>query len=148
MKCILSLCAALLAITSTAFSGDVTIGLQTGAPALLGARVAYMGGTTDNRDLIVDGTLALTIGWTGNIGAGYALAGGPWYVGARFHYFSVDLLFIEAEGGAVGPEIGYIAPIFGSQNIYFNAFLGAAMRDDYGDLGVIPTAQIGLNIAL
>jgi hypothetical protein len=148
MKCILSLCAALLAITSTAFSGDVTIGLQTGAPALLGARVAYMGGTTDNRDLIVDGTLALTIGWTGNIGAGYALAGGPWYVGARFHYFSVDLLFVEAEGGAVGPEIGYIAPIFGSQNIYFNAFLGAAMRDDYGDLGVIPTAQIGLNIAL
>ena len=148
MKRILSLCAALLAITSTAFSGDVTIGLQTGAPALLGARVAYMGGTTDNRDLIVDGTLALTIGWTGNIGAGYALAGGPWYVGARFHYFSVDLLFVEAEGGAVGPEIGYIAPIFGSQNIYFNAFLGAAMRDDYGDLGVIPTAQIGLNIAL
>ncbi len=148
MKCILSLCAALLAITSTAFSGDVTIGLQTGAPALLGARVAYMGGTTDNRDLIVDGTLALTIGWTGNIGAGYALAGGPWYVGARFHYFSVDLLFVEAEGGAVGPEIGYIAPIFGSQNIYFNAFLGVAMRDDYGDLGVIPTAQIGLNIAL
>lgn len=148
MKCILSLCAALLAITSTAFSGDVTIGLQTGAPALLGARVAYMGGTTDNRDLIVDGTLALTIGWTGNVGAGYALAGGPWYVGARFHYFSVDLLFVEAEGGAVGPEIGYIAPIFGSQNIYFNAFLGVAMRDDYGDLGVIPTAQIGLNIAL
>jgi hypothetical protein len=57
-------------------------------------------------------------------------------------------LFIEVEGGAIGPEIGYITPVFGSKSIYFNAFLGAAMRDDYGDLGVIPTAQIGLNIAL
>lgn len=148
MKCILSLCAALLAITSTAFSGDVTIGLQTGAPALLGARVAYMGGSDENRDLVVDGTVALTTGWTSNIGVGYSLAGGPWYVGARYHYFSVDFLFIEVEGGAIGPEIGYITPVFGSKSIYFNAFLGVAMRDDYGDLGVIPTAQIGLNIAL
>jgi len=148
MKSIVSLWAAILTISSTAVCGDVTIGLQTGAPAVLGARIAYMGGTTDNRDLIVDGTLALTIGWTGNIGAGYALAGGPWYVGARYHYFSVDLLFVEAEGGAVGPEIGYIAPIFGSQNIYFNAFLGAAIREDFGDLEVAPTAQLGISIAL
>ena len=148
MKSLVSIVATLLFVTGSAFGGDVTVGIQTGAPALLGARVAYMGGTSDNRDLIIDGTMALTLGWTGNIGAGYALAGGPWYVGARYHYFSVDILFIEVEGGAVGPEVGYITPIFGSQNIYLNAFLGAAMRDDFGDLEVVPTAQVGISIGL
>lgn len=148
MKRLASIIAAVCVATATAVCGDITVGIQTGAPALLGARVSYMGGATDSRGLVIDGTMAFTAGWTANVGIGYSLSGGPWYVGARYHYFSVDFLFIDVEGGAVGPEVGIITPIFGSQSIYLNAFLGAAMRDDFGDLGVTPTAQVGLNIAL
>jgi len=147
MKSIVSLWAAILTISSTAVCGDVTIGLQTGAPALLGARIAYMGGSDDNRELIVDATLALSLGWTGNVGAGYALGGGPWYVGARYHYLEL-FGFIGAQGSAVGPEFGIVTPLFGSKVFYFNAYLGAVVADDDGDVAVAPTAQLGLNIAL
>lgn len=148
MKRILLLALTALSI-STLRADDFTIGLQTGAPAsLIGARVAYMGGSTDSRGLIVDGTMALTVGWSGNVGVGYAIAGGPLYVGARYHYLSIDFLGLDIEGGAVGPEIGYITPIFGSQSFYFNAFAGVAFRDDFGDIGVMPNVQVGLNIAL
>jgi hypothetical protein len=148
MKRILSLCAAIIAITSTAVCGDVTIGLQAGVPSLLGVRLAYIGGTAEDRDLIVDGTIGLSIGWTANVGLGVSLGDGPWYIGARYHYLSTFFLFINAEGSAVGPELGINTPLFGSKSIYFNAFLGAALRDDDGALAAAPTAQVGLNIAL
>jgi hypothetical protein len=148
LKRILSLCAAVIAITSTAVCGDVTIGLQAGVPSLLGVRLAYIGGTAEDRDLIVDGTIGLSIGWTANVGVGVSLGDGPWYIGARYHYLSTFFLFINAQGSAVGPELGINTPLFGSKSIYFNAFLGAALRDDDGSVAAAPTAQIGLNIAL
>ena len=51
-------------------------------------------------------------------------------------------------GGVIGPEIGVNTPLFGSNTFYFNAEAGLGFRDDYGDLGVMPNVQVGLNIAL
>lgn len=154
MKRLLLLIVSLLAVTA-ARADDFTIGLQAGFPGILGPRIAYLAGAPADRTFVVDATAQLSFGSIYSLGAGYSIGGGPFYVGLRYHYVSlIEFSFFDSGeswslgGGVIGPEIGVNTPLFGSNTFYFNAEAGLGFRDDYGDLGVMPNVQVGLNIEL
>lgn len=154
MKRLLLLIVSLLAVTASR-ADDIAIGLQGGFPGIIGPRIAFLGGDQSNRTFVVDATAQLSFGAIYSLGAGYSIGGGPFYVGLRYHYVSLIefSLFDSGEswslgGGVIGPEIGVNTPLFGSNTFYFNAEAGLGFRDDYGDIGVMPNVQVGLNIAL
>ncbi len=154
MKRLILLIVSLLAVTASR-ADDIAIGLQGGFPGIIGPRIAFLGGDQSNRTFVVDATAQLSFGAIYSLGAGYAIGGGPFYVGLRYHYITLIgfSIFDSGDswsfgGGVVGPEIGVNTPLFGSNTFYFNAEAGLGFRDDYGDIGVMPNVQVGLNIVL
>lgn len=155
MQRILALITVSLLSLASLRADDLTIGLQGGFPGVIGPRIAFLGGEQSNRTFVVDATAQLTFGMIYSLGAGYSIGGGPLYVGLRYHYVTIIgfSIFDDGEpwtlgGGVIGPEIGLNTPLFGSQTFYFNAEAGLGFRDDYGEIGVMPNVQVGLNIAL